>query len=147
MLTDAQSLRDMPLPRRIGVLLSCADIANRSIMLSHPKTFEVCKEAIQKCRDWLEGQNITPEALAMYLDADEAENPWMQESQFRNDTDGLNALVLITMVIGYVAHFAYLHVGKAEKMSEIIAEAGESILVPIVDYGERYWRQERYGAI
>lgn len=139
MLTDAQKkLRDMPIITRMAVLLSAAGVANKMIMVSHPKTFEVCKQAIQKCEDWLNTGNITPEALAAYIDADEAANPWMQESAFRSDPDGLNALVFITMVVGHVAHFAYLSMGKAERMSEVVAEADENVLEPIVDYGKKY---------
>lgn len=139
MSTDVQKiLKDMQLTNRVAVLLSAADAANKTIMASHPKTFDVCRQALKKCRDWLNTEDITPEALAEYLDADEAANPWMQESVFRNDPDGLNALVFITMVVGHVAHYAYLRADKTERMSEVIAEADENILGPMIDYGKKY---------
>ena len=120
------------------MLLLAADVANKTVMVRHPKTFDVCRQAIQKCRDWLSTENITPEVLAEYIDADEEANPWMQESVFRGDPDGLHALVFITLVVGHVAHNAYLHAGNANGMSEAIAEAGENILGPMGDYGKKY---------
>jgi hypothetical protein len=127
---------------RVALLLFAADVANRTIMVDYPKSFDVCRQAIQKCKEWLNTEDITPEALAEYIDADETTNPWMQESVFRSDPDGLNALVFITMVVGHVAHYAYLRAGKAERMSETIAEADENILGPMVDYGKKYGLHE-----
>lgn len=64
--------RNMPKSHRVAVLLLAADIANKTIMVSHPESFDVCKQAIQKCREWLNGNSIAPEALAAHIDADEA---------------------------------------------------------------------------
>lgn len=107
-------------------------------MATHPETFDVCKQAIQRCRDWLSHKPVNPEDLAAYIDADEAANPWMQESVFRTDPEGLNALVFMVMVVGFVAHLAYLRAGTPERMSEAIAEADENILESIADYGKAY---------
>lgn len=142
MANGREILRDMPLQSRIDLLLRTADIANEVNMLGHPNTFYACRQAIQKCRDWLDAKGIAPEALAEYVDADGEANPWMQESVFQRNSSGLQSLIFITMVVGHVAHFSYLHSGHAEKMSEAVAEAGENILESIVEYGEEYGLNE-----
>ena len=142
MTNGVKVLKDMPLSNRIDLLLRTADIANEVNMVSHPNTFYACRQAIQKCRDWLEEKGIAPEALAEYVDADGDANPWMQESIFERNSSGLQSLIFITMVLGHVAHFSYLRAGNAEKMSEAVAEAGENILEFLVEYGEKYGLNE-----
>ncbi|OWQ48862.1 hypothetical protein CDL60_02945 [Roseateles noduli] len=73
--------------------------------------------------------------MAWYVDADDAQNPWMRESLFKDDPEMLDALVFITMVIGYVSHFAYVQVSRRDQMSESIAEAGEEIVPDLEAYG------------
>ncbi|WP_244138187.1 Imm6 family immunity protein [Burkholderia vietnamiensis] len=143
MLTDiVNKLMAMPWEKRVLSLLAMANRANETIKTSHPESFKVCERALVSCKDWLDGKPITPESLAFYLDADETENPWMQESIFRGDPVGLNALVFITMIIGHVAHIAYVNSGKSKYMSEIISEAGSNILEAIVEYGAPYGLSE-----
>lgn len=142
MTNGVEVLKDMPLSNRIDLLLRTADIANEVNRVSHPNTFYACRQAIQKCRDWLEEKGIAPEALAEYVDADGDANPWMQESIFERNSSGLQSLIFITMVLGHVAHFSYLRAGNAEKMSEAVAEAGENILEFLVEYGEKYGLNE-----
>jgi len=60
----------------------------------------------------------------------------MQESKFRYDPDGLNALIFLTLVVGHITHYAYLHANQSERMSEAIAEAGENIRELLVEYGK-----------
>jgi len=143
MTTDGQkTLGDMPLQDRIDLLLRTADIANEVNMVGHPNTFHACKQAIQKCRDWLDAKGIAPETLAEYVDADGDANPWMQESLFEPNSSGLQSLIFITMVVGHVAHFSYLRAGNAEKMSEAVTEAGDNILESLVEYGGKYGLNE-----
>jgi len=142
MTNGREILRDMPLSNRIDVLLRTADIANKVNMVSHPNTFYACRQAIQKCRDWLDAKDIPPDALAEYVDADDEANPWMQESVFKRNSIGLQSLIFIIMVVGHVAHFSYLRAGKAEKMSEAVTEAGDNILESIAEYGEKYGLNE-----
>lgn len=61
---------------------------------------------------------------------------------FERNSSGLQSLIFITMVVGYVAHFSYLLAGNAEQMSEAITEAGDNILESIVKYGEKYGLNE-----
>jgi len=133
-----RKLVNMPMLDRVDVLLSAANVANKTLMAGYPNTYEVCSQAIQKCREWSNGGDIAPETLAEYLDADESDNPWMRESLFGANAEGLNALVFITMIVGHVAYLAYTRSGKADCMSQVICEADESILEYISDYGREY---------
>jgi len=142
MTNGVEILKNMPLSNRIDLLLRTADIANEVNMVRHPNTFYACRQAIQKCRDWLEAKGIAPEALAEYVDADGDANPWMQESIFERNSSGLQSLIFTTMVVGHVAHFSYLRAGNAEKMSEAVAEAGDNILESLVEYGGKYGLNE-----
>ncbi|QJQ00180.1 Imm6 family immunity protein [Herbaspirillum rubrisubalbicans] len=142
MINGEKILRDIPLSNRLDALLRAADIANEVNRVSHPNTFCACRQAIQKCRDWLDKKEISPEALAEYVDADGDANPWMQESIFKPNSSGLQSLIFITMVVGHVAHFSYLRVGDSEKMSEAVTEAGDNVLKSIAEYGEKYGLDE-----
>ncbi|NTZ81708.1 hypothetical protein FCJ61_01375 [Burkholderia metallica] len=124
--------------KRVAALLAAAERANSTIEINHPESFGACRLALDKCKAWLNGEATSPEVLAAYLDSDEAENPWMQESKFKNDSCGLNALIFITMVIGHTAYLAYEHEGKSKEMSETISEAGPTIFESIAEYGEPY---------
>lgn len=143
LLTDiVNKLMVMPWEKRVLSLLAMANRANETIKVSHPESFKVCERALVVCKDWLGGKRITPESLAFYLDADETENPWMQESIFSGNLAGLNALVFMTMVIGHVAHLAYVNSGKSKYMSDIVSEAGSNILESIAEYGASYGLSE-----
>ncbi len=139
MSTNAEEFeRDINMHDRFATLLKAATTAGESIENSHPETFKVCKEALEKCRIWVDTKHVAPQSLSTYIDADETTNPLMQESIFRNDPDGLNALIFLTLVVGHIAHYAYLHANQPERMSEAIAEAGENIRELLVDYGKKY---------
>ncbi|QUO26127.1 hypothetical protein KEH57_04120 [Burkholderia cenocepacia] len=139
MLTDtAKILTNMSWQKRAEVLLTAAERANSTIEINHPESFDACRLALEKCKAWLNGVVTSPEVLAAYLDSDEAENPWMQESKFKNDSRGLSALIFITMVIGHIAYLAYEHEGKSKEMSETISEAGSTIFESMAEYGEPY---------
>jgi len=132
----------MPWEKRVLLLLLVANRANETINVSHPESFDVCCQALRKCKEWVDGAPVSPENLAAYLDADEAKNPWLQESIFNEDPDGLNALVFVTMVVGHVANLAYVNSGESRRMSEAIAEAGSNIFESIAEFGERYGLSE-----
>lgn len=123
---------------RMAILLETANIANKKNMLTHPETFNVCEKALNQCRSWLRGEAISPDELARYIDAESSENPWMQESVFRNDLEGLDALIFVTMVIAHVAHFAYLANQQERRMSEAVSEAGLSLVDSLMEYGKNY---------
>jgi hypothetical protein len=129
-----QDIREMPWSKRVSKLLLGAEVANTFFGSRYPETNAVCTEALGLCWDWLGDRNLPPEALARYLDADELDNPWMSEAIFRNDLQGLNALIFITLVIGHVAYLAYMQAGKAQLMSEIVQEAGDQIIDQILLY-------------
>ena len=133
----------MPQEKRAGVLLTLADRANGTLLRKNSQTFRVCDQAIRQCRAWLDGKHVSAHALAEYLDAEEGENPWMQESVFSGDAEGLHALVFVTMIIGHIAHLAYLKVDESGRMSEVIAEAGENLLEHIAEYGDVYRSAEQ----
>ncbi|ALU87649.1 hypothetical protein Hrubri_0422 [Herbaspirillum rubrisubalbicans M1] len=120
------------------VLLNAAATANDVYMHSHPKTFSICKDALKRCRDWVRGELVSPAELANYIDAECSENPWMEESLFDDDSEGLKALIFVTMVIAHVAHFAYIGNGQESRMSESISEAGISLIDALIEYGKRY---------
>ncbi|WP_081068400.1 Imm6 family immunity protein [Burkholderia stagnalis] len=119
-------------------MLAIANCANETIKAAHSESFEACRHALAACKDWLDGKPITPESLAFYLDADEIENPWMQEAIFRGDPVGFNALVFVMVVISHAVHLAYVKSGKLKYMSEIIFEAGSRIFWPIAECGAPY---------
>lgn len=137
--TEAKLLTDTSCSYRINALLTAAHHANETIKSSHPETFFVCQKALAECGNWVDNEkSVLPETLASYLDAEDSQNPWMQETLFNDDPDGLNALIFITMVIGHISHIAYINAGKYEQMSEIIAEAGENIFQLLLDNGKKY---------
>ncbi|WP_288410549.1 Imm6 family immunity protein [uncultured Herbaspirillum sp.] len=122
----------------MNILLDAADIANEVNIQRHPETFDVCRNAIKKCRDWVKEGGVSPTELAHYIDAECSENPWMEESLFKDDPEGLDALIFVTMVIAHVAHFAYIGNKQQSRMSESIAEAGVSLIDSLIEYGRKY---------
>ncbi|WP_431263011.1 Imm6 family immunity protein [Roseateles chitinivorans] len=125
----------LPWPQRPEALLSAARMAAERLRVVREETGAVCGEGLDKCERWLAGETVEPAELAWYLDADEEQNPWLRESLFKDDPETLRALVFVTMVIGYVAHFVYVQVAGQVQMPESIAEAGEGIVPDLVAYG------------
>ncbi len=130
-------MQDTLWSRRISIFLLAAEQANQTIKSNYPETYEVCQKAIEQCWEWFGNRITQPKTLAYYLDANDTDNIWLQESLFERDPDGLNVLIFITMIIGHVAHLAYFQAGETKFMSEIIAEAGENIIESIIDYGSK----------
>lgn len=128
-------MNGLPWPQRPEELLSAARRAAACLRVVRHETGAVCSEGLDKCERWLAGEDAGPAELAWYVDADEEQNPWMRESLFKDDPEALRALVFVTMVIGYVAHFAHVQVVGLDQMSEPIAEAGEWIVPDLVAHG------------
>lgn len=137
MLTNNQLFKSFPWGKKASILLLAAEVANNSIK-AEARTYVVCKKAIDLCWQWISESDVEPSALAFYLDASDQENPYMSETVFADSEPNKQALIFITMVVGYCANRAYKRSGRSAEMSETICEAGDSIEDALLDWGCSY---------
>ncbi|MBR8828185.1 MAG: hypothetical protein DSM107014_09865 [Gomphosphaeria aponina SAG 52.96 = DSM 107014] len=66
----------------------------------------LAKEALQLSWEWIEKENVSGDTLSEYVDSDTEKNLGIRELYY-DDDNMVSAIIVVTLAIGLVAHYAY----------------------------------------
>jgi hypothetical protein len=103
---------------------------------SDQEGYMLAQEALNLSWDWIEKENISGDTLAEYVDSPTDKDLGIREGYYGDKENMISALVVVTLAIGLVAHFAYDLEGNRNRPTPVW-EITEESLYDIVEFASK----------